>query len=168
MRDALIGLGANLGDAAATLRAALDDIARLPHTEVVRTSSLYRSAPLDASGPDYCNAVALLRSALDPERLLDALLRIEREHGRVRPPGQRNAPRTLDLDLLWIDGVRMTRPALTLPHPRLHARAFVLVPLAEIAPQWRLPGGELACDAARRLCAQGQQVERGEPLRRDD
>ncbi len=168
MRDALIGLGANLGDPAATLRAALADLARIPDSSLLRASSLYHSAPLDADGPDYCNAVVLMRSALVPRALLDALQRIEQAHGRLRPPGQHNAPRTLDLDLLWVDGVRSAQPELTLPHPRLHLRAFVLAPLAEVAPHWRLADGESALDAARRLCAQGQRVRRGAALRAGD
>ena len=166
MRDALIGLGANLGDALATLRAALTELQRLPGCRVLRVSSSYRSAPVDASGPDYCNAVALIRSALPPHELLAALQRIELAHGRVRPAGQRHAPRTLDLDLLWVDGVRVDQPQLTLPHPRMHLRAFVLAPLAEIAPHWRLDDGEPVAAAARRLSAQGQRISRGEALLR--
>ena len=164
MRDALIGLGANLGDALGTLRAAVAELQRLPGCRLLRVSSSWRSAPVDASGPDYCNAVALLSSALRPLELLDSLQRIELAHGRVRPTGQRNAPRTLDLDLLWVDGVQLDEPRLTLPHPRLHLRAFVLAPLAEIAPHWRLDDGEPVTAAARRLCAQGQRVSCGEPL----
>ncbi len=168
MRDALIGLGANLGDAATTLRRALEELDRIPHSALVRASNLYHSAPLDADGPDYCNAVALMRSALEPQTLLEALQRIEHAHGRLRPPGQRNAPRTLDLDLLWVDGVQLAGPELTLPHPRLHLRAFVLAPLADVAPHWRLADGESALHAAQRLCAQGQRVRRGPPLRVTD
>ncbi len=166
MRDALIGLGANLGDALGTLRAALAELQRLPGCRLLRVSSCYRSAPVDASGPDYCNAVALISSALPAHELLAALQGIELAHGRVRPPGQRHAPRTLDLDLLWVDGVRLEEPQLTLPHPRMHLRAFVLAPLAEIAPHWRLDDGEPAAAAARRLSAQGQRISRGEALLR--
>ena len=127
-----VGLGANLGDARATLEAALADLAALPGTRLLGRSSFYRTAPVDASGPDYLNAVAELRSSLAPEALLDALQAIEQQHGRERP--YRNAPRTLDLDLLLMGGQRQHTTRLTLPHPRLHQRAFVLAPLAELAP----------------------------------
>jgi 2-amino-4-hydroxy-6-hydroxymethyldihydropteridine diphosphokinase len=131
-----IGLGANLGDAAATLRDALVQLNALPHTTLVAASALYRSAPVDADGPDFVNAVAELRSALEPVELLAHLHAVERRFLRKRP--YRNAPRTLDLDLLFY-GRRVSATAtLTLPHPRLHLRAFVLAPLAELAPDWRL------------------------------
>ena len=138
MERAFVGVGANLGDAPATVRAALQALARLPHTQWLRASSLYRSAPVDAAGPDYVNAVAELHTTLRPHALLHRLQAIEQAFGRVR--GARNAPRTLDLDLLlqgervWHDG------ELTLPHPRLHLRAFVLRPLAELDPALSLPG----------------------------
>ncbi len=135
---AFIGLGANLGDPSAAIEAALREIDALPGTVVVARSALYRSAPLDAGGPDFVNAVAEVRTALGPLEMLHALLCIEQHHGRLR--SVRNAPRTLDLDLL-LHGRRVMRtPELTLPHPRLHERAFVLRPLAQIAPRLRLPG----------------------------
>jgi len=127
-----VGLGANLGDAATTLRAAFDALARLPGTICVARSSLYRSGPVDASGPDFVNGVAELRTRMQPPVLLDALLQIEDRFGRERP--FRHAPRTLDLDLLLYGDRRLDTPRLVLPHPRMHERAFVLVPLAEIAP----------------------------------
>lgn len=129
---AYIGLGANLGDAAATVRAAIAKLRELPHTRVLGTSSLYRTAPQEASGPDFVNAVVAAQTRLDAMELLSRLQGIENEAGRERP--YRNAPRTLDLDLLLYGGGRIDSPRLTLPHPRLAARAFVLVPLAEIAP----------------------------------
>ncbi len=135
---AWVGLGANLGDAAATLAAAFDALAALPRTRLAARSSLYRSAPVDAGGPDYLNAAAALDTALDPEVLLDALLAIESRHGRERP--YRNAPRTLDLDLLLYGDVVLDSPRLTLPHPRLHGRAFALAPLAELWPDGEVPG----------------------------
>jgi 2-amino-4-hydroxy-6-hydroxymethyldihydropteridine diphosphokinase len=135
---AFVGLGANLGDAAATLRAALGALHDLPRTRLVAASSLYRSAPVDAPGPDFVNAVADLRTSLEPLDLLRRLQRVERDFGRVR--SGRNAPRTLDLDLLLYDDLHHAGAALTLPHPRLHLRAFVLRPLAEIAPGLDLPG----------------------------
>lgn len=132
-----VGLGANLGDAAATLRAAFDALAVLPGTTLVARSSLWRSAPVDAQGPSFVNAVAELRTVLPPETLLRALQAIEQRFGRERP--YRHAPRTLDLDLLRYGERRIASPDLTLPHPRLHERAFVLAPLAELAPEIELP-----------------------------
>jgi 2-amino-4-hydroxy-6-hydroxymethyldihydropteridine diphosphokinase len=154
--QAWIGLGANLGDARHAIAAALAAIDRLPHTRLARVSSLYRSAPVDAEGPDFLNAVAAVETALAPEALLDALQAIERSHGRER--SFRNAPRTLDLDLLAFDGLSLRSARLTLPHPRMHERAFVLLPLAEVAPDLRLPG--LApLEALLAACA-GQRIER--------
>lgn len=138
MHLAYIGLGANLGDARAALQAALQALAALPGTRLRRQSSLYRSAPIESSGPDYLNAVAVLETELGPHELLHALQAIERDHGRERP--YRNAPRTLDLDLLMHDSLTLDTPELTLPHPRAHQRAFVLRPLAELAPQLQIPG----------------------------
>lgn len=127
-----VGLGANLGDAHATLQHALAELAAVPGVALVATSGFYRTAPVDAQGPDFLNAVAELRSTLVPEALLDALQAIEQHHGRQRP--YRNAPRTLDLDLLLVGDQRLHSARLTLPHPRLHERAFVLAPLQELAP----------------------------------
>lgn len=127
-----VGLGANLGDARATLQAALAELAAVPGVTLIATSSFYRTAPVEADGPDYLNAVAELRSTLAPEALLDALQAIELQHGRERP--YRNAPRTLDLDLLLVGDHRQHTDRLTLPHPRLHERAFVLAPLQQLAP----------------------------------
>ena len=135
---AFVGLGANLGDAAATVAAAMQDLDRLPHTSLVARSSLYRSAPHQASGPDYINAVVELRTGLAPLALLLALQNIEEHHGRART--YHHAPRTLDLDLLMVGDEVLNTPELTLPHPRLHLRAFVLRPLMEIAPGLVVPG----------------------------
>lgn len=135
-RDAVtayVALGANLGNAAAAVRAAMDRLADIPATCVTARSSLYRSAPVDANGPDFINAVAAVSTRLTAPELLRALLRLEQEAGRERP--YRHAPRTLDLDLLMYGSARMDSAELTLPHPRLHQRAFVLQPLAEIAPE---------------------------------
>jgi 2-amino-4-hydroxy-6-hydroxymethyldihydropteridine diphosphokinase len=129
---AYVGIGANLGDARANVADALARLARLPQTTLLRASSLYRTAPIDSSGDDYINAVACLETMLDAHALLAALLGIEQAHGRERP--YRNAPRTLDLDLLRHGDTTMHSAALTLPHPRIGERAFVLLPLAEIAP----------------------------------
>ena len=136
--QACIGLGANLGDPRAALAAAIDALAALPESWLAAVSSTWRSAPIDSSGPDYLNAVALLDTRLEPQALLAELQRIEREHGRERP--YRNAPRTLDLDLLLYGDRRIDTPDLSVPHPRLHERAFVLRPLAELAPDRVIPG----------------------------
>jgi 2-amino-4-hydroxy-6-hydroxymethyldihydropteridine diphosphokinase len=133
-----VGLGANLGDAAAALDDAVGRLGRLPGTRVTARSSTYRTAPVDATGPDYLNAVVALDTELGPDDLLAALHAIEQAHGRERP--YRNAPRTLDLDLLLHGDTRCDTATLVLPHPRLHLRAFVLVPLAELAPGLALPG----------------------------
>lgn len=138
MSLAYIGLGANLGDARGTLQAAFEALAALPDTDLLRRSAIYRSAPIESSGPDYLNAVAELRTTLEPLALLHRLQAIELTHGRERP--YRNAPRTLDLDLLLHDQTLIDSPDLTLPHPRAHERAFVLQPLAELAPDLIIPG----------------------------
>ncbi len=134
---AYVGLGANLGDARAALASAFDALAALPDTELLRRSSTWRSAPVDSSGPDYLNAVAELRTTLAPLDLLQRLQVIELAHGRERP--YRNAPRTLDLDLLLYAGLVLATPELSLPHPRAHERAFVLQPLAELAADLMIP-----------------------------
>jgi 2-amino-4-hydroxy-6-hydroxymethyldihydropteridine diphosphokinase len=135
---AYIGIGANLGDARANVEDALARLAALPGARLAAASSLYRTAPIDSSGDDYVNAVALLDTTLAPHALLRALQSIEQAHGRKRP--YHNAPRTLDLDLLlYGEEVIGDAPTLLVPHPRLHERAFVLMPLAEIAPSLVIP-----------------------------
>ena len=153
---AYIGLGANLGDARAALDAAFVALATLPDSTLRAASSLYRSAPIDSNGADYLNAVVRLDTRLSPHALLGALQRIEHDHGRVRP--YRNAPRTLDLDLLLYDDRRLVTPTLTLPHPRLHERAFVLVPLAEVAPGLTIPGRGRVRALLREV--RGQRIDR--------
>jgi 2-amino-4-hydroxy-6-hydroxymethyldihydropteridine diphosphokinase len=153
---AYIGLGANLGDLAATLRAALAALATLPDSRLLAVSGAWRSAPVDAGGPDFLNAVARLETALAPLALLDALQTIEQRHGRERP--YRHAPRTLDLDLLLHGETMLQTPRLTLPHPRLHERAFVLRPLLELAPALALPG--LGPLAAHLPAVTAQRIER--------
>jgi 2-amino-4-hydroxy-6-hydroxymethyldihydropteridine diphosphokinase len=135
---AYVGIGANLGDARANVDDALARLARLPASRLLRASSHYRSAPIDSSGDDYINAVACLETGLDPHQLLAALHAIEQAHGRERP--YRNAPRTLDLDLLLYADQAIDTPTLSVPHPRMHERAFVLAPLLEIAPDIEVPG----------------------------
>ena len=135
---AFIGVGANLGDASATVRRAIDACRQLPASTFHAASSLYRSAPIDGGGPHYINAVVAIDTSLSPTDLLAQLQRVEAAHGRER--SVRNAPRTLDLDLLLYGDLTMHCEALTLPHPRMHLRAFVLLPLAELAPAVVLPG----------------------------
>jgi len=130
---AFVALGANLGDAVATVQRALQTLARTPGLRLIKASSLYRTAPVDATGPDFINAVAEVATTLTAPDLLDALQAIEAAEGRERP--YRNAPRTLDLDVLLYGDARIDSPRLTVPHPRMQERAFVLVPLAEVAPQ---------------------------------
>ena len=130
---ACIALGANLGDAANTVRQALQDLSTLPHSDVLRASPLYRTAPIEATGPDFINAVALIDTTLPALDLLHALQALETKAGRERP--YRNAPRTLDLDLIFYGDVQLDTPVLTLPHPRWQERAFVLRPLADICPE---------------------------------
>lgn len=142
---AYVGFGANLGDPLAALDYAVQAIDALPDTHIAARSACYRSAPLGVpdTQPDYTNAVLALDTALDPQTLLDALLAIEAAGGRTRKTPL--APRPIDLDLLLHGNATLATPALTLPHPRLHERAFVLVPLAEIAPHLVIPGlGPLA------------------------
>jgi len=135
---AWIGIGANLGDAQANVLDAIGRLARLDGSMLLHTSSLYCTAPIDSSGDDYINAVACIDTSLAAHDLLAALQDIEQAHGRERP--YHNAPRTLDLDLLLYGDETIDSPALTVPHPRMHERAFVLQPLLEIAPDIVIPG----------------------------
>lgn len=136
---AFVGLGSNLNDPARQVLRALQALSVLPHTRLLARSSLYRSAPLGYfDQPDFINAVAKLETGLTPRALLDALLELERHYGRTRDFP--NAPRTLDLDVLLYDDVRHHEHGLTVPHPQMHQRAFVLMPLLEIAPDCAIPG----------------------------
>ncbi|ROT45943.1 2-amino-4-hydroxy-6-hydroxymethyldihydropteridine diphosphokinase [Pusillimonas sp. NJUB218] len=138
---AYIGLGANLGNAVSTLIQAREALTGLSSVRAVASSPFYRTAPVDSSGPDYVNAVIQLQTLLSPHDLLAALQKIELDFGRERP--WRNAPRTLDLDLLLYDNVTLNDPSLTLPHPRMHERAFVLQPLKNLAPDLMLAQGSI-------------------------
>lgn len=138
MAPAFVGLGANLGDRRGTIEHAIDALRTLPRSRLVARSRLWSSPPQDATGPDYLNAVARVDTGLEPFELLAALQAIERRFGRTRP--YRNAPRTLDLDLLLSGDRTIDAPGLVVPHPRLLERAFVLRPLAEIAPDLVIPG----------------------------
>ncbi|MDX3895967.1 2-amino-4-hydroxy-6-hydroxymethyldihydropteridine diphosphokinase [Pusillimonas sp.] len=138
---AYVGLGANLGEARQSLLQAAGQLACTEGIGELRLSPLYRTAPIESSGPDYVNAVASLRTRLEPHALLDVLQHIEQLHGRERP--YRNAPRTLDLDLLLYGAQRIDTPRLAVPHPRMHLRAFVLRPLCDLAPDIKLKGKSL-------------------------
>ena len=127
-----IALGANLGDAASTVRMAMDGIHALPHTQLVRRSALYLTTPVDSDGPVYVNAVVEVLTGLCAPHLLGQLQNLEQSKARKRP--YRNAPRTLDLDILLFGSGQIASPALQVPHPRMWQRAFVLRPLVEIAP----------------------------------
>ncbi len=158
---AFVGLGSNLGHPRRHLARALAQLARLPRSRLVAASRNYVSAPVDCTEPqsDYINAVAELRTALAPSALLSRMRAIERRHGRRRHGAtRRNAPRVLDLDLLLFDRRRLARPELSLPHPRMHERAFVLRPLIDIAPTARIPGRGAARTWLRR--ARGQRIAR--------
>lgn len=136
---AFIGLGSNLGDSESQLLRAFDELDTLPSTRLVARSSLYRSAPLGYTDqPDFTNAVAEIETGLSPRQLLETLLDMEHRHGRVRD--FLNGPRTLDLDILLYGSLMVHEPGLTLPHPRIGDRAFVLRPLLEIAPDCVVPG----------------------------
>jgi 2-amino-4-hydroxy-6-hydroxymethyldihydropteridine diphosphokinase len=127
---AVVGLGANLGDRLATMRAALE--ALRARTHVVATSRVYATAPVGPPQPEYLNAAALVEWEGSAEALLDALLAVEGHLGRVRR--ERNGPRVIDLDVLWVEGLAIEAERLTVPHPRLAERAFALVPLLDVAP----------------------------------
>ncbi len=147
---AWVALGANLGNAPQAVRDAMAALGRLPGTRLVRQSSLYRTVPLDSGGPDYINAVVELETTMTAPALLAHLQALEQAAGRERP--YRNAPRTLDLDILLYGSGTIHSDALTVPHPRMNERAFVLVPLAEIAPD------QVAAHLLERVAGQG--VER--------
>ncbi|HEY5293709.1 MAG TPA: 2-amino-4-hydroxy-6-hydroxymethyldihydropteridine diphosphokinase [Burkholderiales bacterium] len=145
MHTAFIALGSNLDGPESRVRLGIAALAELPQARLVAASSLYRSAPVGhADQPDFINAVAQLSTGLAPQALLAALLAIEKRCGRER--SFRNAPRTLDLDLLLYDAQTIAEPGLAVPHPRMHERAFVLAPLLEIAPDCVIPGRGPAAD----------------------
>lgn len=154
---AFIGLGSNLEDPHGQLQRAFVDLEGLPGTRLLARSSSYRSAPLGCPDqPDFVNAVAQIATDLTPRGLLDALLHIEHQHGRERT--FRNAPRTLDLDVLLYDRLQLHEHGLTIPHPQMHRRAFVLRPLLEIAPDAAIPGIGTAAEAMEQCV--NQRLER--------
>jgi 2-amino-4-hydroxy-6-hydroxymethyldihydropteridine diphosphokinase len=149
---AYLGVGANICNTEGQVRSALDELASLPATRLERVSSLYRTAPVGfIDQPDFVNAVAKIDTGLTPRALLDALLDIEGRHGRVREFP--NGPRTLDLDVLLYGELELHEPDLIVPHPRMHERAFVIVPLAEIAPDLLVPGHGYVRDLVRKVDA---------------
>ena len=157
MTVAFVGIGSNLEEPAGQVEQAMIELDALPHSRVVKRSSLYRSAPLGYSAqPDFVNAVAQLETGIPADRLLGELQAIEARHGRARSFA--NAPRTLDLDLLMFEKLQMKTARLTLPHPRMHERAFVLKPLLEISPEASIPGVGPAREALERV--ESQAVER--------
>lgn len=150
MTLAYVALGSNLGDPRQQVLDAMDALANLPDTRLLQRSRLYRTPPWGVrEQPPFINAAVELDTALSSHALLDALLAIEQRAGRVR--GERNGPRTLDLDLLHVDGVQLDDPQLTLPHPRMAERAFVLLPLHDIAPTLRLSGQATVAELLARL-----------------
>lgn len=154
MARAYIALGSNLRDPADEVTRAFTELNALPGTRLVRRSSLYRTAPVGYDNqPDFINAVAEVETNLNPLELLRTILQLENQHGRERPFP--NAPRVLDLDLLLYDDVAMRTAELNLPHPRMHERGFVLLPLAEIAPGLEIPGHGQVASLAQRCADQG-------------
>lgn len=159
-RTAYIGLGANQGELVDSLNAAFDTLRSLEQSELVAVSPFYTSAPIEATGPDYLNAVAKLETSLEPYGLLLHLLDIELMLGRKRrgPNQKKNAPRNVDLDLLLLGEMIIQSTPLTLPHPRLHQRAFVLKPLLDLAPDICIPGQGPAGDFLRAVSEQRIQL----------
>jgi len=155
-RRAYIGLGANQGDLEATLRVAIDSLKPIEQSQFIAASPWYRSAPVDATGPDFLNAVVALDTELEPYGLLLHLLEIEVMLGRKRhgPDARKNAPRNVDLDLLMVGSLIIRSTPLTLPHPRMHERAFVLRPLLDLAPDVAVPGHGRAAELLRRITDQ--------------
>ncbi|MFZ6846929.1 2-amino-4-hydroxy-6-hydroxymethyldihydropteridine diphosphokinase [Undibacterium sp. RuRC25W] len=144
MIQAYIGIGANLGNARDTVHEAIVRLSKIAGCQDVVASSLFSSAPIDSSGDDYVNAVAQLRTSLTAQALLEALQDIEHVFGRERP--YRNAPRTLDLDVLLYGEEQINTSTLTVPHPRMTERAFVLLPLVQLAPEISIPGNGAASE----------------------
>lgn len=151
---AFVGIGSNLDDPVSRVRAAIVALDRVRESRVVSRSSLYRTAPVGfLDQPAFINAVAGVETGLAPRELLDAMFEIEKEHGRVR--SVRNAPRTLDLDLLLYGALSISEPGLVVPHPRMHERAFVLAPLAEIAPDRQIGDLGTVLEFLESISAQG-------------
>lgn len=164
---AVVGLGANLGDAAASVHGAIAVLDLLPATRLLRASKLYRTPAWgQTEQPDFINAVAMLQTGLGARVLLDRLLAVERDFGRIRSPGERWGPRTLDLDLLLFGDEVIDDPGLQVPHPHLHERAFVLLPLAEIAPGMCIPGLGIVGALAATMASEGIEAISWTPVPR--
>lgn len=149
-----IGLGANVGDVLKAIPQAMKELSEIPRTRLLAKSSLYRTAPVGIENqPDFVNAVAKLCTGLSAKELLGQLHVMERRHGRVRR--EKNGPRTLDLDLLMYDDLVSSDSSMIIPHPRMHERAFVLLPLSEIAPEIVIPGHGPIGELLSRLPIQG-------------
>lgn len=160
-QQVVLALGANIGEPIVQLQRAVESLGQV--VEVQQISSLYRTAPEGVHDqPDFHNLVLTARSTLEPLRLLQEAMRIEAEIGRVR--SYRNAPRPIDIDLIDVGGTILTSPTLTLPHPRMHLRAFVLVPLVEVAPDWRHPVLQRTAAELLALLPDNGGVERLGPL----
>ena len=156
MTLAYVGIGSNLERPREQVLQAFEELGRIPATRLTRKSSLYRSAPMgNADQPDFVNAVAEIDTALSPTEILLQLKNIETRHGRIR--SFPNAPRTLDLDLLLYEKEALASENLTLPHPRMHERAFVLKPLVEIAPDITVPGRKTAKELLKNCAKQDVQ-----------
>lgn len=151
--NAYIGIGANLGDAKSMVEYAIGKLGNLPQTQLKQASSLFVTAPIDSSGDDYINAVAQIETELDAQTLLEQLQTLELACGRERP--YRNAPRTLDLDLLLYEHEVINTPQLSVPHPRMMERAFVLIPLLQLDPFIQIPGKGAAHEYAPAVADQG-------------
>ena len=150
MAAVFLSLGSNLGDREANIRKALDLIAIIPDTHIIRVSSLYETEPVGFTDqPDFINAAVLIETGLSPDDLLHALLNAEKEMGRVR--NLRWGPRVIDIDILMHDALTISSDDITLPHPRMMERAFVMAPLAEIAPDLVLPDGRTPCEVLKTL-----------------
>ena len=158
MAIAYIALGANLGEPAQQVRAAMEALAQTPGIRMLARSPLYRTAPLGPAGqPQYCNAVCQVETDLMPEELLEQMLAVERAAGRVRS-GHRWGPRLLDLDLLYMAGEQRQTAKLQLPHPGIGQRNFVLVPLADIAPALDIPGVGIVAEQAKKIGRDGLEL----------
>lgn len=158
-KRAVVGLGANLGDRETTLREAFARLGKIEGVRALRLSTLRETAPIGPAQPDYLNGAALITTDRNPTDLMIELLSIEQSMGRTRDPALRWGPRVIDLDLLWVDDVIVDEPRLTLPHPRLHERAFALEPLVELAPDARDPRtGATYADLLTTLC-RGEKAE---------
>lgn len=166
MNKAYIAFGANQGDPKREIKLAVADLEACAAARVLRISSFYKTSPVDSSGPDYVNAVALIETELEPLDLLHAMQEIENTHGRKRTAGVRNEPRTMDLDVLTFNDEQINEPELVVPHPRMTERLFVMVPLSEVDPEWTSPDGRGIFDVIETIKREhpDQQIEKEERI----